>query len=276
MMKRIILLVLMYLVLSPVGFSQALTTITDRLSQPNGAPVTGTLTISAAVTFITADGQTTVTVGSQTVVVLDSTGMFSISLAPNVGGAPNGSFYYVDYKSPTKIFRENWNVPVSSIPVRLRDVRVIWPQGLPNVLIPASQFAPPPSCGSAQVLRRVTNGWICGADNLGAFSIDIQNPTAADSGVFQWKAKNGFMLTRISCDVDGGTVSVNLEIRTEAAPNAPGTLVLSVPLVCTPVTASTTSFVVPHVPSSSPVALAISTTTGSPGVVRVHPEYQLD
>ena len=107
----------------------------------------------------------------------------------------------------------------------------------------------------------------------GAINFDLQSPQTTDSGTFQWEPKNQLKLSRLSCSCDVGTVSINLDIRTESAPNTTGTLVLSSPLVCTPTTGVTTTFAVPIVPGSSPVALIIAATSGNPGVVRVNAQY---
>lgn len=262
-------------------FAQNKTIVSDFLSTAGGSAVTGTLTVTNNSTMITADGFTVPQ--GQVVTAQITSGQFSISLVPNVGAAPYGSVYYADYVTKTSRYREIWNVPNSATAVNLLAVRVVWPQA-PNVLIPASQVVPPPTCtpiaagNNNLVLRYTTNpaGWICAPDNIGAVTMDLENPTPVDAGKFNWEPKNGLNLTRISCSVDSGSVSVNLDIRTEAAPNSPGTQVLSVPLVCTPTTGATTAITFPAVPPQSPVALLITSTVGSPGIVRVHAEYILN
>lgn len=256
--------------------AQQKTTVSDNLTAISGA-ITGSIVISADETFTTADGFT-ILAGTKTTVTLNSLGHFSVDLPPNVNAAPWGSSYSVDYSTNKAKFHETWVVPSSLTAVGLSSVRVLWLKA-PSVLIPSTQFQPPPGClslPSGTVLRWTFVGWMCAFDNLGTVNINLENPTPADTGKFQWKPKNGLTLTRISCSVDGGTVSVNLEIRTESTPNSPGTLVLSTPLVCPSFTADTIIFANAHVSSSSPVALAVSTTTGSPGIVRIHAEYQLD
>lgn len=107
----------------------------------------------------------------------------------------------------------------------------------------------------------------------GAVNMDLAQPLLSDNGVFQWEPKNQLSIKRISCSTDTGSVSINLDIRTEAAPNTPGTPVLSVPLVCSPITGVTTTFSQPIVPPQSPVALLVSSVNGAPAVVRIHTEY---
>lgn len=256
--------------------AQQKTTVSDNLTSISGT-LTGTLTVSADETFTTVDGFT-ILAGTKTTVTLGSLGHFSVDLPANIGSSPWGTSYSVDYATNKAKIHETWVVPVSSSPVLLSAVRVLWLKAS-SVLIPSTQFQPPPGClpmTSGTTLRWTLVGWSCAFDNIATININLENPTAADSGKFQWKPGNGLTLTRISCDVDGGSVSINFELRTQAAPNSPGTLVLSVPLVCGPVTTDTFLFANAHIGPDVPVALAVSTTTGAPGIVRIHAKYQLD
>lgn len=259
-------------------FAQAQTSVSDALQQ-----ATGLLTVTAAETFTTADGFT-VLQGQQFTATIGQGGTFTVALYPTVGAAPYNAFYYADYVTTTSRVREQWTVPSSpTTPVTLAQVRVLWPQA-PNVIIPSEQFLPPPTCtpSTAQntnlVLRYTTPfiGWICAPDNVGTVSMDLENPTPSDSGVFQWEPKNGLKLTRIYCNVDQGTAAINLDVRTEANPNNPGSAVLQAPLVCTPNGTSTNVFVVTAVASETPVALLITNVTGAPTILRIHSEYLLN
>jgi len=274
MIMRIVLCVMALLAIATPGHAQQLTTVTDKLTTPFGGGVVGRITISANQTFTTADGFT-IPAGSKTYVTLGAAGSFSVQLAPTIGAAPAGSTYSVDYSLGTAFVHEIWIVPISLAPINLAAVRVIWPKA-PNVSIPSSQFLPPPGCVSTQVLRWTTAGWICAPDNTGAVTFDVETPAPSDSGLFQWKPKNGVTLTRISCSTDSGTAAINLEVRTEAAPNTPGTPVLTSPVTCTPSTGVATTFSASAVPGTAPVVLNISSVTGAPLVVRVHVEYQLN
>ncbi|HZP34164.1 MAG TPA: hypothetical protein VFB23_12465 [Candidatus Acidoferrales bacterium] len=266
--------VLLTLLFAASAKAQQKTTVSDSLSVISGT-ITGSLTITANQTFTTVDGFT-ILAGTKTTVSIGLAGHFSVDLPPTVLAAPAGSSYSVDYATNKARYHEVWTVPISASPVGLSAVRVLWPKD-PTVSIPAAQFLPPPGCVSTEVLRWTsTVGWICAPDNTGSITFSLENPQPSDSGLFQWKPKNGLTLTRISCSTDSGTAAINLEVRSEASPNAAGTQILSTPLSCSPSTASTTSFSASSVPGSSPVALIVSSTSGAPIVVRVHAEYQLN
>ena len=271
-------LVLALALLAAVGVrAQTTTSVSDSLL---GA--TGTLTVTAGETFTTADGYT-ILVGTKYSTAIGTNGQFSISLPLTQGAAPFNAFYYADYSTTTTRVREQWAVPSSATPVKLTAVRVLWPQA-PNVYVPANQLVPPPTCagplpnGTTLVLRYTFPfiGWTCGPDNLGAVSLDLENPTPADAGKFQWKPHSALTLTRVSCDTDQGTVSVNFDLRTEAAPNTPGTQVLSTPLICGPTGAASQTFSAASVAGLTPVALLVTGTNGAPTIVRIYAEYQLN
>lgn len=274
---RLVACLLLMLAVASIGRAQvpATVNIADSLANAGGKPVVGTLTVTTGVTMISFDGFV-IPAGQKTTVSIGPTGQFSIALVPNIGAAPSGSYYYADYTTTSARFRETWVVPQSSTTLTLRDVRVIWPQA-PNIMIPAAQFQPPPNFFVNCVLRWTILGWICATDNLGAVSMDLEFPSTADTGKFQWKPKNNLTLTRVSCDTDQGSAQINFELRSEASPNSSGTAVLSAPLTCgSNTTASTTSFAVSSVPGLTPVALSIVGVSGSPLIVRVHAEYQLN
>lgn len=116
-----------------------------------------------------------------------------------------------------------------------------------------------------------------GGTNIGpgnSGSIAILTPTSGDSGAVQFKIALSTTLVRLSCSTDVGTASINLEIRTETAPNTTGTSVLASPLNCGTTTVVTTGFSVAAIPAYAPVALIVTGVSGSPGVVRVHYQVQ--
>ena len=250
------------------------TNVADVVYSPPGVPINGTLTITANQTFTASDG-TVVLVGS----VITSNiinGVINVLLVPNVNSIPTGSSYKAAYRTPSQNFTETWVVPQSSLPVNLLQVRTL-PAPTPGIVIPASQLLPPPGCVAPKVLRWMGQGWDCKPDNLGTVSMNLEFPIPPDSGKFQWKPKNGLTLTRISCTTDSGQVTINLDVRTELNPGVTGNVVLSSPLVCNNLgTAASTLFSISAVGSLSPVALDIVSSVGSPGVVRVHAEYQLN
>lgn len=103
----------------------------------------------------------------------------------------------------------------------------------------------------------------------GDFTIAFENPDVTDSGKFQHKLDYNGAFARISCSTDTGTVSINFEVRTEAAPNSSGTQVLSTPLVCSASTAVSTTFQSATFAANSPLALVVSSNVGA-SLLRVH------
>jgi len=106
----------------------ATTTISDTVNQADGTAASGTLLVSWSA-FTTAGGQS-VSQGN-TSVELGVGGALSVSLVPNAGAMPTGSYYTVVYHlTDGTMSREYWVVPVSSSPVHLSAVR--------NSVLPAS------------------------------------------------------------------------------------------------------------------------------------------
>ena len=105
------------------GFSAAaptLTTIQDVLYKADGTRFNGTLSISWN-SFQTADNSAIV-MQTATVKVID--GNLRVQLAPSTTGDP-AIVYSVTYNSDGRVqFQENWSVPPSATPLRIRDVRV--------------------------------------------------------------------------------------------------------------------------------------------------------
>lgn len=272
-MKRLLIAILALVCLLPAARAQQRTLISDALTTPAGGGFVGTITITTAQTFISADGFT-IAGGAKVYVTTGQSGQFSVSLVPNIGGSPSGSTYSVDYQSATVRFHEIWVIPQSATQVTLSQVRVIWPQA-PNVTIPAAQFAPPQGCISNLVLRWTIAGWICATDNIGMVTLNLENPSTTDTGTFQWKPKNSLVLTRITCNTDQGSAAINFDLRTEASPNIPGAPVLQAALPCNSTGVFTTAFATSSIPGLTPAALDVVSVSGSPRVIRIHLEYQL-
>lgn len=251
-------------------------TVADQLVKPDGSYDSGTITITSAQTFTSPDSFV-VPIGQRVTVTLSATGTFSIALIPNIGATPANTYYTADYYTATKRFTELWIVPQSSTTINLLAVRALSPP-VPSIFIPFSQINPPVNCATPLVLRYIgpSSGFVCAPDNLGIVTMNLENPTPADAGKFQWKPKNPLTFTRITCSTDVGTATVSLEARSESLPNTTGTPVVIIPFVCTPTTTIVTAFTNPVVPTNSPVALIVWAINGTPGVVRVHAEYQLN
>ncbi len=115
-------LVGVWLMLHAAGAAQiATTTVSDTVYHADGSPAQGSLLISWP-QFTTMSGAA-VAAGSTTV-TLSSMGGLSVTLTPNAGSNPIGSYYTVLYHlDDGTVSRENWVVPVSSAPVHLTTVR---------------------------------------------------------------------------------------------------------------------------------------------------------
>jgi hypothetical protein len=97
------------------------TTVSDTVYSADGSPAQGSLLISWP-QFSTMSGAS-IAAGSTTV-TLSSGGGLSVTLAPNAGSNPIGSYYTVLYHlNDGTVTRENWVVPVSSTAVNLAAVR---------------------------------------------------------------------------------------------------------------------------------------------------------
>ena len=97
------------------------TTVSDTVYSADGSPAEGSLLISWP-QFTTMSGAS-IAAGSTTV-TLSSGGGLSVTLAPNAGSNPIGSYYTVLYHlNDGTLTRENWVVPVSSTAVNLAAVR---------------------------------------------------------------------------------------------------------------------------------------------------------
>jgi len=110
-----------------------------------------------------------------------------------------------------------------------------------------------------------------------AKSITLIDPVAGDSGRVQLVFPAAVTITRIGCSVRGATsVSINLDERTAAAPDAAGTPVMSSDLACGTSEAATTMFANAAIAGRAPLALTISAISGTPDTLRVFVEYTVD
>jgi hypothetical protein len=105
----------------------------------------------------------------------------------------------------------------------------------------------------------------------------IFDPVAGDSGRVQWKHPKNITITKVSCNVKAATnVVIQLNKRVEGTPDVSGTDVQTATLTCITTGASTTSFASAAVTADSPVALTISSVTGTPDTLRVTIYYTVD
>lgn len=107
-------------------------------------------------------------------------------------------------------------------------------------------------------------------------SIVIFSPTTSDTNLAQFYWPAGVTLQRIACSTDTGTVDINLDERSESAPNTAGTNALASALSCTTTTGTASSFSDSVEAGDVPVNLQIAATSGTPGVVRIHVKAQVN
>lgn len=104
----------------------------------------------------------------------------------------------------------------------------------------------------------------------------LESPKTADSGLVQWKWPTAVAPQRVSCSVlgtAGESVTIQLELRTEAAPDDSGANVLTASLVCPQASSAvSTAFAVSSFPRNAPVALKVVAVSGAPKALRVYAE----
>jgi len=101
----------------------------------------------------------------------------------------------------------------------------------------------------------------------------MEDPTAADDGLLQHKFATAITITRISCDTDTGTTTIQFDERAEATPNSAGTDVMTSVLVCDTDNQATTSFDNAGIAADAPFNLDIDAVASTPGLVRIHVEF---
>ena len=136
--------------------AQTLTTVSGTLHGPEGALLSGTITISSNSTFTAADG-TVVAKGTVATVQVTS-GVFSVSLVPNAGSTPSGTSYRALYNLGRVYLSETWVVPSSASPVDLAAVRTATAPS-PAVQFSINQVTPPVGCSGQ--LTWADNAWSC-------------------------------------------------------------------------------------------------------------------
>lgn len=157
-MRRIYKFLFAILLLASPAVAQVTTTISDTIYTPTGALATGTVAIRAPVAFTAADG-TFVSANSfvQTNVVA---GVLSVTLVPNQGSNPLGSYYLANYNVSGATFQETWIVPQSGTAVKLLAIRA---QVIPYLGLTAAfdQLNAPAGCLVNQVPKYLNPGWSC-------------------------------------------------------------------------------------------------------------------
>jgi lysophospholipase L1-like esterase len=99
----------------------ATTMVTDTVYLADGTAATGTVIVSWQA-FTTAGGESVP--GGSTSATIGTGGAMSVSLAPNAGAMPIGSYYTAVYHlSDGSVSREFWVVPVSQTPVEVSAIK---------------------------------------------------------------------------------------------------------------------------------------------------------
>ena len=183
------------------GFAQVKTTVTDNLLGPDGSPANGTMTISAAGAFQSADGHN-VAQGWRIQIPI-SNGSFTASLIPNQGATPSGQndSYVVVYNLTSSLgasyWSETWFVP-STGPVGLAGVRnlpafpatFLSPQA-PNTVLsgPATGSSPGAATFRALVCADLPSG--CGAGGGGSMTWPGSAGVPVYAGTSSWGTSLG-------------------------------------------------------------------------------------
>lgn len=183
------------------AFSQVKTTVTDNLLGPDGSPANGTMTISAAGAFQSADGHN-VAQGWRIQMPV-SNGSFTVSLIPNQGATPSGAndSYVVVYNLTsslgTSYWSETWFVP-SNGPVGLAAVRTLptfpatfLPPQAPNTVLsgPATGSSPGTASFRTLVCADLPSG--CGGGSGGSMTWPGGAGVPVYSGTSSWGTSLG-------------------------------------------------------------------------------------
>lgn len=216
--------------------AQTLTTVTQSVVNPDGTLASG----SAKIELSGACQSGSVFVGEKIITSEFTAGAFSVQLASNTGACAGTSYAVAWQLTGGPSWTESWIVPSSGSPVSIASVRT------------SSTSLGGPS-------------W-----TRGSYAINVTQPLLSDSGLFQYFDAYPYNISSVSCSTDTGTATLNLDIRTVAAPNTAGSSVLASSLVCAATaTASSTPSTPVLIGTGYLVALDLSALTGAPNVIRV-------
>jgi hypothetical protein len=175
-----------------------LTTVQDVLYKADGSRFNGIVTISW--TSFEAMDKSAIATQSTTVKVID--GVLNVQLVPTTSSTP-AIYYKATYNSEGRVqFEENWSVPSSGTPVRLRDIRVVTgdlesgstagnitvkPIAESDVLGLAADLDARPMKGPGYVVKRVAvvngSGTLDGAAGLAADCVHVDGSSGPCGGV---------------------------------------------------------------------------------------------
>ena len=119
------------------GAGPSVTTIQDTVYRADGTAASGTLLITWPA-FTTAAGQPVA--AGQSSVALHAGGALSVSLAPNAGASPSGTYYTVVYQlGDGSVKTEYWSVPTTS-PTTLAVIRTTPGTGISSTSVASQQY----------------------------------------------------------------------------------------------------------------------------------------
>jgi hypothetical protein len=149
-----------------------------------------------------------------------------------------------------------------------------------NQVVTATNDDAAPTCANVSSAM-IADGVVASADlatvnKTLSKSIDIFDPTTADTNKIQFYWPAGVTLQRIACSTDTGSVSINFDERAESTPNTAGTNTLASALVCDTDSQTTSSFSDSVQAADVPINLQITATSGTPTVVRIHVKAQIN
>jgi hypothetical protein len=149
-----------------------------------------------------------------------------------------------------------------------------------NQVVTAVNDGAAPTCSNVSSAM-ISDGAVASPDLATAnkqftVSFVLESPVAADDALLQHKFSQAVTIQRVSCSTDTGTVTIQFDERAEATPNTAGTDVMTSTLVCDNNTEATTAFSNAGIAADVPLNLDIDAVASSPGVVRIHIDYQID
>lgn len=113
-----------------------LTTIQDELFKADGSPFEGLV----MVTWQTFEASDTSNIPTNTMAAQVVGGTLYLKLVPTTT-SPTAAYYSVRYVADGAVqFTELWSVPPSAEPMRVRDVRIVWPPSVGGVAAPAEDI----------------------------------------------------------------------------------------------------------------------------------------
>jgi len=155
---------------------------------------------------------------------------------------------------------------IAAVVINDRDVQVEGPQTLEALLA---------SVANGEVITRTAGTLGNATPPAGRFDSNpyLENPAdyiANQNGSMQISRDLAHTLTTVRCSTDVGTVLLQLEERTAAAPNTTGANLITAPCTCAATGTVCTLVGDPTPDANDPVAVVLSTVTGGATILRAH------